>query len=164
MTNRDDLPTQEGQILLNLLSGFYWFDEGLQNYLRACGWPPVTRPQSMVMANVVMGVTRPSQIARRLGVSRQAIHATIRSMVELDMVRLTDDPNNMRVKVVELTAKGGAMRSDAQKAMNLMVKELADRIGKDVFSDTASALAKDWGGALDFRPEDVESSRSGPQD
>jgi len=35
-------------LLLSLLQGFYWFDEGLQNYLQARGWPAVTRPQSMV--------------------------------------------------------------------------------------------------------------------
>ena len=64
-------------LLLSLLQGFYWFDEGLQNYLQARGWPVVSRPQSMVMANIVLGVRRPSDIARRLGVSRQAIHATM---------------------------------------------------------------------------------------
>jgi hypothetical protein len=79
-------------LLLSLLQGFYWFDEGLQNYLQARGWPAVTRPQSMVMANVVLGVRRPSDIARNMGVSRQAIHATINQMIGLGMVALVDDP------------------------------------------------------------------------
>ena len=93
-------------LLLSLLQGFYWFDEGLQNYLQARGWPAVTRPQSMVMATMVLGVRRPSDIARRLGVSRQAIHATINQMIELGIVALVDDPANRRVKVVAPTAKG----------------------------------------------------------
>ena len=80
-------------LILSLLQGFYWFDEGLQNYLRSKGWPAVTRPQSMVMANVVLGFRRPSDIARNMDVSRQAIHATTNQMVKLGMLALVDDPN-----------------------------------------------------------------------
>ncbi|KCZ54793.1 hypothetical protein HY29_13420 [Hyphomonas beringensis] len=147
--------TPENQILLNLLSGFYWLDEGLQSYIRARGWPTVTRPQSMVMANILMGVRYPSDIARRLGVSRQAIHATLKTMGEMDMVRLVDDPNNMRVKVVELTETGEAMRGDAQQAMALMTQELQRRLGQEAFAQTAATLAEDWGAPLSFTPEDV---------
>lgn len=159
MKQSDTNSPNNNQILLNLLSGFYWFDEGLQNYLRACGWPAVTRPQSMVMANVVMGVRYPSEIARRLGISRQAIHATIKSMIKMNMVMLTDDPNNLRVKVVALTETGEAMRRDAQQAMAILTEELVRRIGQTDFDQTAAALAQDWGQPLSFRPEDVTSSR-----
>lgn len=154
--------TPENQILLNLLSGFYWLDEGLQSYIRARGWPSVTRPQSMVMANVVMGVRYPSEIARRLGISRQAIHATLKSMSEMNMVKLVDDPKNMRVKVVELTETGEAMRRDAQRAMKLMTEELVRRIGQKAFEQTAATLAMDWGTPLSFHPEEVATDPSGP--
>jgi DNA-binding MarR family transcriptional regulator len=156
MTKKNDV-TPTNQILLNLLSGFYWLDEGLQSYLRARGWPTVTRPQSMVMANVVMGVRHPSEIARRLGVSRQAIHATLRAMSEMGVVKLVDDPNNMRVKMVGLTKTGEAMRRDAQQAMKLMTEELIDRIGQEAFDQAAATLARNWGAPLSFRPEDVVS-------
>jgi DNA-binding MarR family transcriptional regulator len=144
----DDL----GLMLLNLLQGFYWFDEGLQNYLRACGWPEVTRPQSMVMANIIMGVTRPSDIARRLGVSRQAIHVTLNSMIDLDMVELVDDPDSKRVKVVKLTAVGAAMRVDARTGMRLMLTELISRLGKKRVQQAAALLGADWGPPLAFKP------------
>jgi DNA-binding MarR family transcriptional regulator len=142
----DDL----GLMLLNLLQGFYWFDEGLQNYLSTCGWPDVTRPQSMVMANIIMGVTRPSEIARRLGVSRQAIHVTINSMIDLDMVELVDDPESKRVKVVKLTTVGEAMRVDAKTAMRMMVTELASRLGEKRLQQAAAVLGADWGPPLTF--------------
>jgi DNA-binding MarR family transcriptional regulator len=144
-------------LLLSLLQGFYWFDEGLQNYLQARGWPAVTRPQSMVMANIVLGVRRPSDIARRLGVSRQAIHATINQMVELGIVALADDPANRRVKVVAPTAQGEAMRIDAQRAMVVMGDELGRRIGRAQLLKAAHLLHEDWGPPLTFRPEDVKN-------
>jgi DNA-binding MarR family transcriptional regulator len=142
-------------VLLSLLRGFYWFDEGLQNYLQARGWPVVTRPQSMVMANLVLGVRRPSDIARNMGVSRQAIHATINQMVELGIVELVDDPSNGRVKVIAPTRMGETMRIDAQASMILMGEELGRRLGKAQFLKVAHLLNEDWGPAMTFDPKDV---------
>jgi len=142
-------------LLLSLLQGFYWFDEGLQNYLQARGWPVVTRPQSMVMANLVLGVRRPSDIARRLGVTRQAIHATINQMIELGIVELVDDPANGRVKIVAPTRMGETMRIDAQRSMVFMGEELGRRLGKAQFLKAAHLLHEDWGPPMTFRPEDV---------
>ena len=153
MTADDDIR----HLLLSLLQGFYWFDEGLQNYLQARGWPAVTRPQSMVMANIVLGVRRPSDIARRLGVSRQAIHATINQMVELGMVALVDDPTNRRVKLVVPTDQGETMRVDAQHAMVILGDELGRRLGKATVLKTAHMLHEDWGPPLTFSPEDVKA-------
>lgn len=142
-------------LLLSLLQGFYWFDEGLQNYLQARGWPVVTRPQSMVMANVVLGVRRPSDIARNMGVTRQAIHATISQMVELGMVELADDPQNGRVKMLTLTPTGERMRKDAQEAMLLLGEELGRRVGKPQLLKAAQTLGEDWGPPVAFDPAQV---------
>lgn len=160
--SKKDETAAAGQVLLNLLTGFYWFDEGLRSYIQARGWPEVTRPQSMVMANLVMGVRYPSEIARRLGVSRQAIHATLKSMIGMGMVELADDPENMRVKVVVFTPMGEAMRRDAQQAMKIMVDTLAGRIGTDAFDKAASMLALDWGRPMSFRPEDTAPAQDAP--
>ena len=151
MTAEEDIR----HLLLSLLQGFYWFDEGLQNYLQARGWPAVTRPQSMVMANIVLGVRRPSEIARRLGVSRQAIHATLNQMVELGMVALVDDPTNGRVKEVTVTPQGERMRLDAQRAMVIMGDELGRRLGKAQLLKTAQLLHEDWGEPMSFDPAEV---------
>lgn len=151
MTAEDDFR----HMLLSLLRGFYWFDEGLQNYLQARGWPVVTRPQSMVMANLVLGVRRPSDIARNMGVSRQAIHATINQMVEMGMVELVDDPTNGRVKIIAPTAMGDTMRIDAQRSMILMGEELSRRLGKPAFVKAAHLLNEDWGAPMTFTPQDV---------
>jgi len=144
-------------MLLSLLRGFYWFDEGLQNYLQTRGWPVVTRPQSMVMANLVLGVRRPSDIARNMGVSRQAIHATINQMVELGIVELVDDPSNGRVKVIAPTKMGESMRVDAQASMILMGEELGRRLGKANFLKAAHLLAEDWGPPMAFTAEDAKA-------
>ena len=103
------------QLIIALFQRFCWLDEGLQARLHDHGWPDVNRPQSMVMTNIVSGIVRPSDIARNLGVSRQAIHSTINQMVKLGMVRLDVDPDDRRHMIVSLTDLGARMRKDAQR-------------------------------------------------
>jgi DNA-binding MarR family transcriptional regulator len=141
-------------LIVPIWQAFVWLDEGLQNYLRRCGWPEVTRPQSMVMTNVVAGVRRPSDIARNLGVSRQAIHITIRQMIDLGLLELIDDASDGRSKVVAIGDMGGKMRENAQEAMRLMTLELRRRIGEAAVDNLKKALAADWGAPLTW--EDVE--------
>lgn len=140
---------------LTLLRGFYWFDQGLQSYLQARGWPAISQPQSMVLANLVVGVRRSSDIARNMGITRQAVHATIAQMVDLGMVDLIDDPTNGRVKVITPTARGEAMRRDAQAAMALLGEELGGRLGKASFLEAAHLLRADWGPPVAFPAPDV---------
>ena len=132
-------------LIVPLLQAFCWFDDGLQAHLQAKGWGQVTRPQSMVMVNFVTGVLRPSEIARNLGISRQAIHSTIAQMVDMGMLELKDDPADGRSKVIAITPKGVAMRADANEAVQALTAELGRRIGKAHVANLAAALSCDWG-------------------
>ncbi|MCW0197900.1 MarR family winged helix-turn-helix transcriptional regulator [Sphingopyxis sp.] len=133
------------QLIIALFQRFCWLDEGLQSRLHDRGWPDISRPQSMVMTNIVSGIVRPSDIARNLGVSRQAIHSTINQMVRLGMVELTPDPGDRRHMIVSLTPTGARMRQDAQHAMDALSDQLAERLGHDRFDALLAALEADWG-------------------
>lgn len=150
-------------LIVPLLQAFCWFDDGLQAHLQAKGWAHVTRPQSMVMVNIVTGVCRPSDIARNLGVSRQAIHATINQMVDMGMLSLEDDPADGRSKIVAIAAKGQAMRADANEAVSRLTAELARRIGKVKVANLAAALAADWGTPLAPAEDAAGPSRKRPR-
>ena len=132
------------ELIIHLFQRFCWLDEGLQARVHERGWPDISRPQSMVMINIVSGVTRPSDIARRLGVSRQAIHTTIAQMIDKGVVTLEDDPDDARHKRLALTAFGERMRNDAQAAMTELTGVLAARIGQERFDQLLETLA-DWG-------------------
>ncbi|MFM5953211.1 MAG: MarR family winged helix-turn-helix transcriptional regulator [Novosphingobium sp.] len=144
---------QSPYLLVSLLQGFYWFDSGLQSYLRARGWPSLTHSQSMVMMNIATGLTRPVEIARSLGISRQAVHVTLSQIAELGMIRFTDDPTDKRTKIVVLTEVGEPMRRDAQAAVRIMTKRLAERIGQPQLAGIIAACGLDWGDPIDFENE-----------
>lgn len=140
-------------LIVPLLQAFFWFDDGLQSYLQARGWNQVTRPQSMVMTNVVIGVHKPSDIARNLGISRQAVHTTINQMVELGMLELRDDHDDGRAKIVALTPLGHQMRQDADKVMSDLQAELRRRIGSRNVDNLLKAFSAEWGAPLTEWPD-----------
>lgn len=148
--------------IIPLLQAFFWFDDGLQSYLQSKGWNQVTRPQSMVMANVVIGVHNPSEIARNLGISRQAVHTTINQMVEMGMLELRDDKEDRRAKIVAVSNTGVQMRRDADKAMVELAAELRRRIGNRNVDNLIKAFGADWGDPVTKWPDIDERDSEEP--
>ncbi|MEN9684129.1 MAG: hypothetical protein RLZZ427_1880 [Pseudomonadota bacterium] len=144
---------QSPYLIVSLLQGFHWFDSGVQSYLRQRGWPTLTHSQSMVMMNITIGLVRPVEIARNLGISRQAVHVTLGQIAELGMIRFADDPTDKRTKIVVLTEMGEPMRRDAQAAVQIMTDRLAKRIGAPQLAGLIAACGKDWGDPIDFEAE-----------
>lgn len=132
-------------LIVPLLQGFEWFDEGLQRSMQARGWPQLTRPESMVMIHVILDINRPSEIARSLGLTRQAVHLTISQVVAKGIFELKDDPADGRIKMVALTSMGRAMRRDAKTAVKFLTDRLEERIGMQHVANLQAAFAQDWG-------------------
>lgn len=131
--------------IVPLLQGYEWFDEGLQTALSARGWPSLTRPESMVMHHVILGIVRPADIARSLGLTRQAVHSTIAQIVEKGVFELQPDPDDGRIRIVTLTETGKAMRADAQRIVTWLAQRLGERIGRKRLANLIDAFSQDWG-------------------
>lgn len=157
--NRGHEMTEKHYMVVDLLRAFYWFDDGLQNYLRSRGWPTVPRTQSMILMNVMSGINRSAEIARNLGVTRQAIHITISQMVDADLINLEDDPSDGRSKCVVLSATLEPMRRDARVAIDLLTQELHRRLGPKDARGLSKAFEKDWGPTLDFEAENAATAQ-----
>ncbi len=132
-------------LIVPLLQGFEWFDESLQLSLRESGWPPLTRPESIVMMHVQMGIVRPSDIARSLRLTRQAVHVTIKAMVDRGVFEMADDPVDGRIKIVKLTPMGEAVRQDAKVIVDQLTDILTLRIGPKKIKALREAFLADWG-------------------
>ncbi|WP_426031349.1 MarR family winged helix-turn-helix transcriptional regulator [Caulobacter sp. DWP3-1-3b2] len=132
-------------LMLNLLKAVYWFDEALQEGLKAKGWDGLTRAQSLVVMNVATGVTRATDIARNLGVSRQAMSQTLAEMEARGVLRTYEDAGDRRVRRVNFSAESSGIRDDAVRILADLETRLARRIGADQVSALHMALAADWG-------------------
>jgi DNA-binding MarR family transcriptional regulator len=114
------------------------------------GNPEFSRADGMVLANITLGFNRPSDIARQLGVSRQAIHRQIQQMKEKGIVTLVDDPSDGRIKLVVVTDLARKMNEDGVVAMSLLWEELGRRVGQTNLKRAAKVLASDWGPPVFF--------------
>ena len=128
-----------------LLQGFRWLDRALQQSRDARGWAPIGGTESQIMFFVAAGTNRPSEIARQLGISRQAVHKAVHTLVERKLVVLEDDPNDRRGRVIAFSAEGAAERRDTQDIIVQLERELEARIGKRALEACKSALRRDWG-------------------
>lgn len=83
---------------------------------------------------------RPSELARRTDVSKQAVSQTLAPLIEQGLVEYIDDPNDGRARMIRLTNKGGETFVDALAALKQFEKALADRVGAKKLADLFDAL------------------------
>jgi DNA-binding MarR family transcriptional regulator len=149
---------QRPYLMRGLLHAYYWCDESLQNSVRAAGFPPLSRTKSMIMVNVSDGITRPADLARHLGISRQAIQQTLAEMEAEGLISLRSDPKDGRAKVVEFSPRGRGIGRAALAAIGAMEQELARRLGRRRLEELKKALYADWGPHLNVESSDGSAS------
>src|SRR5690606_33626384 len=74
-----------------------------------------------------------------------AVHSTIQTMVKRGIFEMADDPDDGRIRIVQLTAMGDAMRRDARTIVEQLTESLVPRIGADGVAALRAALDADWG-------------------
>ena len=128
-----------------LLRGFRWFEDGLLSRLAEAGWPEITRAHSLVFAHLDSEGTRPSELARRIGISRQAVNQTLGELVALGLIEVVPDPASLRSKLVVLTPTGKTTVGSAHAVFSELEDALAGRIGRASVTELRRALEADWG-------------------
>jgi DNA-binding MarR family transcriptional regulator len=109
----------------------------------------------MIMVNISHGITRPSDLARNIGISRQAIQQTLVEMERNGLVRLVPDPTDGRAKIARFSRRGSGIGKAAFSAMSAVEEELEERLGARAVEQLKDVLFCDWGPVIE-----PESSRT----
>ena len=125
MTEKSE-PPGLGQLLLR---AFRWFEGALFAELRAEGWTDVRPAHSQVFAHLQRGGSRASDLARRAGVSRQAMSELVRELESLGYLEQVPDPANRSARIVRLTPRGVAHVRDARRIVARLEEELTPLLG-----------------------------------
>jgi DNA-binding MarR family transcriptional regulator len=80
------------------------------------------------------------QIARRMGLTRQSVHATIRRLVNDGLVELRPNSDHRRSQLVNLTQRGLTGYSAADRRQARWVNRLAEGIGRSDLETTVRVL------------------------
>jgi DNA-binding MarR family transcriptional regulator len=131
-----------GQLLLKAQQ---WTFQGVLYLMAERGHTELTIPHLIFLANLDCGVTHASLVARRMGVSRQAVFRTVRELQELDILLLEADPERRNQKIIQMTSRGGKVVTDARACLEAVEAAIRDRIGQQDFERLTSILRQDWG-------------------
>ena len=160
---------KEGQaadesIFAGLMNAVNWFDEAFQNSLEAAGYARTTRVESFVIVNIAAGRQRPADIARNLGVSRQAISQILKAFAERGWIETRPDPNHGKAQIVMFSAAFSERAELCARIITGIVRKLEQRIGGPAVDALKLSMTADWGTPpqITIRPtgEAVESADS----
>ncbi len=135
-----------GQLLLR---GYRWCDHGLRRELSERGWPAITPSQSTLMAHVRPEGIRITELAQRMGVTRQAAHHLVQELYQSGFVVTREDPSNLSAKLVVLSSNGEIVVRDALAIYVEIERVLSKNIGAKAVKDLRVALESDWGSPLE---------------
>lgn len=83
---------------------------------------------------------RPAAIARRLGVSRQAVHQLVETLEKEGVVTRLPDPDDRRARIVRLTALGARAHAEGNHVKRQIDLAVAEALGADGHARLAEAL------------------------
>ncbi|MFE9393974.1 MarR family winged helix-turn-helix transcriptional regulator [Streptomyces flavidovirens] len=112
-----------------LIEAKRWFDDALLASMRAAGEQPVTVAQAAVFATLDDEGTTVSELARRIGVTRQTAHQAVHGLIGMGLLEQVPDPASARSRLIRATDEGVRVHRRAQATLAVIEDVLAERIG-----------------------------------
>ncbi len=85
-----------------------------------------------------------SDLARKMMISRQAVHKLLIEAKEMGYVELLDDDHDKRVKLVKFTESGLEMSKICINDLTTLEHNLISVLGEEDFNHLKRILTKDW--------------------
>lgn len=122
-----------------------WFEEGLSAAMEAGGDAPVSPTQAQLFAVLDEEGTTVSELARRMGVTRQTAHQAVHGLVAAGLLEQVPDPASARRRLIRRTREGERAHRRAGRVLEQMEEQLAERIGREGVDALRAALEAPWG-------------------
>jgi len=137
-------PESDSTSLLQLLERAHtWFQEGLLRACRNSGQRSLGRADLRLLANLNCGTTYSSELARRLGVSRQAVGKLVKNLEDEGLVVLETDPEQRNMKRIVITPEGEKWINEAVGELDRLERALSDRLGEERVASLREVLEAD---------------------
>ncbi len=140
----DDLPPR--LTLFQLVDRAHtWFGHALRRSLEQRGGPALTLADLHLLANLDCGTTYASELARRLGVSRQAVNKLVHNLTSAGLLRLETVARQRNRKAIVITEEGTEWIRWLLTELDQMEAGLSQRLGATTAKQLRKALEADWG-------------------
>ncbi len=116
-------------------------EEAIRRVNQSVGPEPALRAShTALFPHLTVEGVRGADLAKKLGVSKQAISQLVAELEYWGVVEQVDDPKDGRAKLVRFTAKGEQGLLQGLAVLSELEQELADKIGKRRMQELHTAL------------------------
>lgn len=118
-----------------------WNEQAITRLQRESGFP-VRVSHTQLLPHIDLDGTRQSELAARLGVSKQAVGQLVEELEVLGVLARIPDPADGRARLVVFTAAGRASMLSGLKLLTEMQQELSAEIGEQHMRQLHRALQR----------------------
>lgn len=128
-----------------LLARSDWFArEILRSVRQSSDFAFLTPAQSRLLALMAGKPMSMAELARRLAISRQAVHKTVAELARRGILELRDDPERGNSKLVLYTDAGRELNRAGARMIERVEARIAERIGTKGLAQLKQLLSSDW--------------------
>jgi DNA-binding MarR family transcriptional regulator len=128
-----------------LLARSDWFAREIMSGVRRSEYAYITPAQSRLLATMAGKPTSMAELARRLAISRQAVHKTVAELARRGILEIRDDPERRNAKLIVYTERGRQVNRAGAAIIERVEERIASRIGRERLETLKSLLSEDWG-------------------
>ena len=127
-----------------LLSRNDWFAGQIMQRVKSSEHAFITDAQSRLLAHMGGKSMSMAELARRLAISRQAVHKMVTELDRRGILEVRDDPARGNSKIVAYTAKGKEINRNGARIIEEIETQLMRRLGAERVAQLKDILAQDW--------------------
>jgi len=122
------------------------------NELNAAGFKELRLPHMAVLQFPGPDGVRPSMLAERAGMSKQAMNQLLRSLEDLGYIARSDAPGESRARMIRFTKRGSAAYSKVHDILRHIEHEWSQELGATRFAQLKELLCRVWNSPLIHLP------------
>jgi len=127
-----------------LLDRSDWFAREIMRGVKHSDYAFITPAQSRLLAHMGGKPMSMAELARRLAISRQAVHKTATDLARRGILEVRDDPERGNSKLVVYTDKGRQLNRAGAQIIERLEERIARSIGHDGLRRLKELLASEW--------------------
>src|SRR5690606_18564710 len=138
------LPDMSANLEQLLLARSDWFAREIMKGVRASEHAYITPAQSRLLAHMGGKPMSMAELARRLAISRQAVHRTVGELARRGILELLDDPQRRSSKRVAYSERGRTVNRPGARIIAAIEQRLAQKRGARSVETLRELLEAGW--------------------
>ncbi len=155
------MPKQRTYLRALLMHRFNWLEERVIRNAKRYGYHDVTPAMSRLFGFMGGRPIGLSELSRRMGVSRQAVHKLANDAARLGLVEFVAAPDDARVVRLQFTQAGWEMSAQAARSLDEIEAEIRSRLGARHLAELKRLLELPWDASEAGSEEEQESGPPG---